>query len=228
MPSRDRVLLVDDDLRVLEAIERALAIKGFVVSTADCGERALEQIALHVYDVIVLDIQMPDIDGIAVCQRLRGDGDLTPVLMLTARDGVQDRVLGLHVGADDYLVKPFALDELIARIRALLRRAEQEGRARVLRFADLVLDPTSVSVRRGDREIELTLMEFRLLELLMRNPRRVITRDLVVDQLWGGGLDLASNSLTVHVSTLRRKLEATGASRLIHTVRGVGYVLREP
>jgi two-component system response regulator MprA len=222
------VLLVDDDLRVLEAIERALAIKGFVVSTADCGERALEQIALHVYDVIVLDIQMPDIDGIAVCQRLRGDGDLTPVLMLTARDGVQDRVLGLHVGADDYLVKPFALDELIARIRALLRRAEQEGRARVLRIADLVLDPTSVSVRRGDREIELTLMEFRLLELLMRNPRRVITRDLVVDQVWGGGLDLASNSLTVHISTLRRKLEATGASRLIHTVRGVGYVLREP
>ena len=228
MPSRDRVLLVDDDLRVLEAIERALAIKGFVVSTADCGERALEQIALHVYDVIVLDIQMPDIDGIAVCQRLRGDGDLTPVLMLTARDGVQDRVLGLHVGADDYLVKPFALDELIARIRALLRRAEQEGRARVLRIADLVLDPTSVSVRRGDREIELTLMEFRLLELLMRNPRRVITRDLVVDQVWGGELDLASNSLTVHISTLRRKLEATGASRLIHTVRGVGYVLREP
>jgi two-component system response regulator MprA len=228
VPSRDRVLLVDDDLRVLEAIERALAIKGFVVSTADCGERALEQIALHVYDVIVLDIQMPDIDGIAVCQRLRGDGDLTPVLMLTARDGVQDRVLGLHVGADDYLVKPFALDELIARIRALLRRAEQEGRARVLRIADLVLDPTSVSVRRGDREIELTLMEFRLLELLMRNPRRVITRDLVVDQVWGGELDLASNSLTVHISTLRRKLEATGASRLIHTVRGVGYVLREP
>ena len=228
MPSRDRVLLVDDDLRVLEAIERALAIKGFVVSTADCGERALEQIALHVYDVIVLDIQMPDIDGIAVCQRLRGDGDLPPVLMLTARDGVQDRVLGLHVGADDYLVKPFALDELIARIRALLRRAEQEGRARVLRIADLVLDPTSVSVRRGDREIELTLMEFRLLELLMRNPRRVITRDLVVDQVWGGELDLASNSLTVHISTLRRKLEATGASRLIHTVRGVGYVLREP
>lgn len=228
MPSRDRVLLVDDDLRVLEALERALALKGFVVSTADCGERALEQIARHYHDVIVLDIQMPDIDGIAVCQRLRGDGDLTPVLMLTARDGVQDRVLGLDVGADDYLVKPFALDELTARIRALLRRAEQEGRARVLGFADLVLDPTTVNVRRGDREIELTLMEFRLLELLMRNPRRVITRDLVVDQVWGGGLDLASNSLTVHISTLRRKLEATGASRVIHTVRGVGYVLREP
>jgi two-component system response regulator MprA len=198
------------------------------VSTADCGAGALEQIALHIHDVIVLDIQMPDIDGIEVCRRLRGEGARTPVLMLTACDGVQDRVLGLNVGADDYLVKPFALDELIARIRALLRRAELEGRARVLRFADLVLDPTSVSVRRGDREIELTPMEFRLLQLFMRNPRRVITRDLVVDQIWGDGLDLASNSLTVHVSTLRRKVEATGADRLIHTVHGVGYVLREP
>ncbi len=228
MTPRERVLLVDDDSRVLAALERALMIKGFDISTAECGTQALESIRRRIYDVIVLDIQMPDIDGVEVCRRLRDGGDRTPVLMLTARDGVQDRVLGLDVGADDYLVKPFALDELIARIRALVRRAELDGRDGVLRFADLVLDPASVQVWRCEHLVELTAMEFRLLALFMRNPRRVITRDLVVEQVWGTDPDLCSNSLTVHVSTLRRKIEGDGATRLLHTVRGVGYVLREP
>jgi len=179
------------------------------------------------YDAIVMDVHLPDIDGLEVCRRLRDGGDQTPILILTANDGVQDRVRGLAVGADDYLVRPFALDELVMRIRTLIRRADLDGRVGVLQLADLVLDPVTARVWRSERLVELTGMEFRILKLLMRNPGRVIPRDMIIEQTWGTEPSLASNSLTVHVSTLRRKIECDGASRLLHTVYGVGYVLRE-
>lgn len=212
---------------MLEALERTLTIRGLEISTAECGTQALESVRRRMYDAIVMDVHLPDIDGLEVCRRLRDGGDQTPILILTARDGVQDRVRGLAVGADDYLVRPFALDDLAARIRALIRRADLEGRVGVLQLADLVLDPVSARVWRGERLVELTVMELRILKLLMRNPGRVIPRDMIIEQTWGTEPSLASNSLTVHVSNLRRKIECDGASRLLHTVYGVGYVLRE-
>jgi two-component system response regulator MprA len=225
---KPRVLVVDDDPRILEALRRALTLKGFAVSTAEGGEPALSLLGLGAPDVLVLDVAMPDVDGIEVCRRLREAGDRTPVLMLTARDAVADRVVGLEAGADDYLVKPFALEELIARLRALLRRSSGDGGgAAVLRFADLTLDEGTFEARRGDRPLQLTRTEFQLLGALLLNPRRVVTREALFERVWGYDLDLSSNSLAVYISTLRRKLEEGGEARLIHTVRGVGYALRE-
>ena len=225
---KPRVLVVDDDPRILEALRRALTLKGFAVSTAEGGEPALSLLGLGAPDVLVLDVAMPDVDGIEVCRRLREAGDRTPVLMLTARDAVADRVVGLEAGADDYLVKPFALEELIARLRALVRRTGGDGGgAALLRFADLTLDEGTFEARRGARPLQLTRTEFQLLGTLLLNPRRVVTREALFERVWGYDLDLSSNSLAVYISTLRRKLEEGGEPRLIHTVRGVGYVLRE-
>jgi two-component system response regulator MprA len=225
---KPRVLVVDDDARILVALRRALTLKGFAVSTAEGGDRALSLLGLGAPDVLVLDVAMPDVDGIEVCRRLREAGDRTPVLMLTARDAIADRVVGLEAGADDYLVKPFALEELVARLRALLRRtAAADGGTAVLRFADLTLDEGTFEARRGDRPLQLTRTEFQLLGTLLLNPRRVITREALFERVWGYELDLSSNSLAVYISSLRRKLEEGGEARLIHTVRGVGYVLRE-
>jgi two-component system, OmpR family, response regulator MprA len=222
-----RVLVVDDEPAVRTALERALRLAGYDVSLAEGGEQALREVAVAAPDAIVLDVLMPGVDGLEVCRRVRSAGDGTPILMLTARDAVSDRVAGLDAGADDYLVKPFALDELLARLRALLRRTSSAG-DHMLRFADLTLDPGTREVRRGGRRIELTRTEFNLLELFLRNPRRVLTRDVILEQVWGFNFGTASNSLDVFAGYLRRKTEAGGESRLIHTVRGVGYVLKEP
>jgi two-component system response regulator MprA len=218
--------VVDDEPAVRQALERALRFEGYQVETADDGPAALAAHAGLAADAIVLDVAMPRMDGLEVCRRLRSAGDLTPVLMLTARAAVNDRVAGLDAGADDYLVKPFALEELLARIRALLRRTvpSEDG---VIRFADLSLDPGTREVRRGDRLIELTRTEFLLLELLLRNARQVLTRELIFDRVWGYDFGANSNSLEVYIGYLRRKTEADGEARLIHTVRGVGYVLKE-
>ena len=220
-----RVLVVDDEPAVRSALERALKLEGYDVDLAEDGADALHRLALNAPDAIVLDVLMPRVDGLEVCRRLRQADDATPVLMLTARDAVSDRVAGLDAGADDYLVKPFALEELFARLRALLRRSEH-GVA-VLRFADLELDAGAREVRRGERSIELTRTEFLLLELFLRNPRQVLTRSLIFDRVWGYDFGPTSNSLEVYVGYLRRKLEEAGEPRLIHTVRGVGYALRE-
>ena len=221
-----RVLVVDDEPPVRTALERALRLAGYDVALAEGGEQALREVAGAAPDAIVLDVLMPGVDGLEVCRRIRSAGDTTPILMLTARDAISDRVAGLDAGADDYLVKPFALDELLARLRALLRRTSPDG-AKVLRFADLTLDPNTREVRRGDRTLDLTRTEFHLLELFMRNPRRVLTRDVILEQVWGFNFGPASNSLDVFAGYLRRKTEAGGEPRLIHTVRGVGYVLRD-
>ena len=221
-----RVLVADDERAVRESLRRALTLEGYEVELASGGREALESVGQGRADVVVLDVLMPDIDGLEVCRRLRHVGDRVPVLMLTARDAVSDRVEGLEAGADDYLVKPFDLDELIARLRALLRRTLGTDDQNQLRFADLTLDPAAHEARRGDRRIELTRTEFLLLELFMLNPRRVLTRSLIHERVWGYDFGPASNSLGVYVGYLRRKLEAEGEPRLIHTVRGVGYVLR--
>jgi two-component system, OmpR family, response regulator MprA len=221
-----RVLVVDDEPPVRTALERALRLAGYDVALAEGGERALREVAASAPDAIVLDVLMPGVDGLEVCRRIRSAGDTTPILMLTARDAVSDRVAGLDAGADDYLVKPFALDELLARLRALLRRTSPDG-AKVLRFADLTVDPATREVKRGARPIDLTRTEFHLLELFMRNPRRVLSRNVILEQVWGFNFGPASNSLDVFAGYLRRKTEAAGEPRLIHTVRGVGYVLRE-
>src|SRR5919198_2298237 len=221
-----RILVVDDEPAVREAVERALRLDGHDVLLAADGGEALETLGERPADAVVLDVLMPRVDGLELCRRMRLRGDRTPVLMLTARDAISDRVAGLDAGADDYLVKPFALDELLARLRALLRRTSPDG-AKVLRFADLTLDPNTREVRRGDRTIDLTRTEFHLLELFMRNPRRVLTRDVILEQVWGFNFGPASNSLDVFAGYLRRKTEAGGEPRLIHTVRGVGYVLRD-
>ena len=222
-----RVLVVDDDPAVRAALERALRLEGYEVELAPGGEEALRRVALAAPDAIVLDVLMPELDGLAVCRRLREAADETPVLMLTARDGVADRVDGLDAGADDYLVKPFALEELLARLRALLRRTGTNGNGASLRFGDLTMDTRTREVRRGERPIELTRTEFHLLELFLRNPRQVLTRAVIFDRVWGYDFGPASNALEVYVGYLRRKLEAAGEPRLIHTVRGVGYALRE-
>jgi len=222
-----RVLVVDDDAAVSGSIGRALRLEGYEVDIADSGSSALRILAVTPPDAVVLDLQLPDVDGLEVCRRLRGTGDDTPVLMLTARDAIDDRVLGLDAGADDYLVKPFALAELLARLRALLRRRTSEV-GEVLRFADLSLDLGSREAHRGDRLFTLTRIEFDLLELFLRHPRQVLTREVILDRVWGYNFDSGTNSLAVYVGYLRRKTEAGGEERLVHTVRGVGYALREP
>jgi two-component system, OmpR family, response regulator MprA len=221
-----RILVVDDDRAVREAVGRALKQEGYEVDAAGNGDQALQQMEDLPPDAVVLDVLMPPPNGLQVARSLRQSGDRTPILMLTARDAVEDRVEGLDAGADDYLVKPFALAELLARVRALLRRtAEEEGEP--LRFVDLTLDPLSYEVSRNGRPIEMTRTEFRLLELFLRHPRQVLTRDVIFDRVWGYDFGPSSNSLEVYVGYLRRKTEAEGEPRLIHTVRGVGYVLRE-
>jgi two-component system, OmpR family, response regulator MprA len=223
-----RILVVDDERAVRSAVRRALTLEGYTVEVAEGGGRALNILQASTPDAVVLDVLMPDLDGIEVCRRLRAADDRTPVLLLTARDAVGDRVAGLDAGADDYLPKPFALEELLARLRALLRRTAVNGGAGVLRFADLTLDPGAHEARMSARRIELTRTEFSLLELFMRNRRQVLTRSLIHEQVWGYDFGPSSNSLGVYVGYLRRKLEAEGEPRLIHTIRGVGYVLREP
>ncbi|MGL5810764.1 MAG: response regulator transcription factor, partial [Nocardioides sp.] len=213
-----RVLVVDDDQQIREALQRALRLKGFDASVAVDGEDALSQVALAAPDVLVLDIMMPGVDGVEVCRRVRDAGDRTPILMLTARDGVSDRVLGLESGADDYLVKPFALDELVARIRALLRRVGPDGEHRVLRYADLALDTGTYQVTRGSRTLVLTRTEYDLVEILLANPRQVLPREVIFRRVWGHDIELSSNTLPTFMSSLRKKLEEHGEPRLIHTV----------
>jgi len=222
------VLVVEDDAAVRESLVRALGQDGYAVETAADGHVALSAVAAREPDVVVLDVGLPGVDGLAVCRRYRADGRRTPVLMLTARDRVADRVAGLDAGADDYLVKPFALVELLARLRALLRRTEPVGTMAALQFADLVMEPSLVEVRRGARRIELTRTEYQLLELFLRNPRRVLTRAVIFTHVWGYDFGEGSNSLDVYIGYLRRKLEADGEPRLIQTVRGFGYALRQP
>jgi two-component system response regulator MprA len=223
-----RILVVDDEPAVREAIDRALRLEGYRTELAPDGRAALDALAAAPPDAMVLDVLMPEVDGLEVCRRLRAAGYRTPVLMLTARDAVADRVRGLDAGADDYLVKPYALEELRARLRALLRRAAPAANDPRLRFGDLELDPGGHTVRRGKRDVELTRTEFLLLELFLRHPRQVLTRSVVFEHVWGYDFGPTSNSLEVYVGYLRRKLEAGGEPRLIQTVRGVGYVLREP
>jgi two-component system, OmpR family, response regulator MprA len=219
------VLVVDDEPAVRGSLRRALGLEGYEISTADDGEEALEALAEYDFEAVILDIAMPGIDGIEVCHRVRRSGDRTPILMLTARDAVDDRVAGLDAGADDYLSKPFALRELMARLRALMRRTEAVEEP-VLRFEDLALNRQTREVHRGEREVELTRTEFSLLELLMDNPRLVLTRSQIFEHVWGYDFGPTSNSLGVYIGYLRRKLEAGSEPRLIQTVRGVGYSLR--
>ena len=222
-----RILVVDDEPAVRRALERALTLDDYTVELAADGQEALDALAHQPADAIVLDIMMPRLDGLEVARRMRRAGDRTPILMLTARDAVDDRVAGLDVGADDYLVKPFALRELQARLRALLRRTGNPGDDETLRFADLTLDPVVHEVRRGARTIELTKTEFLLLELFLRHPRQVLTRSQIFESVWGYDFGPTSNALGVYMGYLRRKTEAGGEPRLLHTVRGVGYILRD-
>ena len=221
-----RVLVVDDEPAVRRALERALKLDDYEVVLAADGQEALDELASSPADAVVLDIAMPHVDGLEVCRRMRQAGDRTPVLMLTARDGIDDRVAGLDAGADDYLVKPFALRELNARLRALLRRVDPGGPT--LAFGDLVLDRSAHEVRRGDRQIELSRTEFSLLELFLEHPRQVLTRSVLFERVWGYDFGATSNALGVYIGYLRRKTEAGGERRLLHTVRGIGYVLRDP
>jgi two-component system, OmpR family, response regulator MprA len=222
-----KILVVDDERAVRESLRRALVLQGYEVELASDGAEALARLAADGQpDAVVLDILMPGIDGLEVCRQIRRRGNSVPVLMLTARDAVGDRVEGLDAGADDYLVKPFALEELLARIRALMRRALPAADG-VLHFADLELDTGTREVQRGGDKVELTRTEFNLLELFMLNPRQVLTRSIIFERVWGYDFGFASNSLDVYIGYLRRKTEAGGKPRLIHTVRGVGYALRE-
>lgn len=226
-PTNAYVAIVDDDPAIRTALGRALRMENYDVELFEDGLSALRAVQLRAPDAIILDLQLPDIDGLEVCRRIRRGGDATPILMLTARDAVNDRVEGLDVGADDYLVKPFDLAELLARLRALLRRRQaSEGEDTVLRFEDLTLNPGTREVRRGERVIELTKIEFDLLELFLQHPRQVLTRDQILDLVWGYTFDSGTNSLAVYIGYLRRKLEEAGEVRLIQTVRGVGYALR--
>ncbi|MEU5422647.1 response regulator transcription factor [Streptomyces sp. NPDC001407] len=226
-----RILIVDDEPAVREALRRSLAFEGYGTELAVDGLDALEKVTAYDPELIVLDVLMPRMDGLTAARRLRASGVTVPILMLTARDTVGDRVTGLDAGADDYLVKPFELDELLARIRALLRRssyaaAAVEAVSHTLAFADLHMDLTTREVTRGDRPVELTRTEFTLLELFLTHPRQVLTREQILKSVWGFEFEPSSNSLDVYVMYLRRKTEAGGEPRLVHTVRGVGYVLR--
>jgi two-component system response regulator MprA len=221
------VVIVDDDESIRNSLGRALRLENYEVDLFPDGASALKAFQLRAPDTIVLDLQLPDIDGLEICRRIRQAGDATPILMLTARDAVNDRVEGLDAGADDYLVKPFDLPELLARLRALLRRqsvAASDGN--VLRFEDLTLNPQTREVDRAGRTVDLTKIEFDLLELMMQNPRQVLTREQILDLVWGYNFDSGTNSLAVYVGYLRRKLEEGGEERLIQTIRGVGYALR--
>jgi two-component system response regulator MprA len=223
------VLLVEDDPAVRGAVERALRHAGHRPTLATDGVRALEEATAGPFDAVILDLGLPRLDGLEVSRRLRAAGNRVPILMLTARAAIADRVEGLDAGADDYLVKPFALDELLARLRAMERRAPANGQTRgELRFGDLVIDRDAITCFRGAREIQLSRTEYLLLELLMANQGKVLSRDLIFDKVWGYNFGPESNSLDVYVGYLRRKLEAAGEPRIIHTVRGVGYVMREP
>ena len=221
-----RILVIDDDQQLGSAVRRALAYDGYQVTLARDGTEGLRQAREQAPDLVVLDILMPGLDGLEVCRRLRA-GDDIPILMLTARDDVADRVQGLDAGADDYLVKPFAVDELLARVRALLRRGASDKRAPVLRFGDLRLDTATREAFRGERRIELSTKEYELLALFLRHPRRVLTREMIFDRVWNYDFGSQSNLIEVYVGYLRQKLERDGEPRLIHTVRGAGYVLRE-
>jgi two-component system response regulator MprA len=225
--SDPRILLVDDEPAVQASLERLLRQAGYQVETASDGRRALTAVGESAPDALVLDVVMPGLDGLEVTRRLRNMGDQTPVLLLTARDEVSDRVTGLDAGADDYLTKPFAVEELLARLRALLRRSGADETAE-LRVGDLVLDPVSHQASRGGRPLELTRTEFALLELFLANPGRALTRTAIYQAVWGYDFGPASNSLDVYVGYLRRKTEAAGEPRVLHTLRGVGFVLREP
>jgi two-component system response regulator MprA len=222
-----RVLVVDDEPAVQNALSRALTLERYDVAQAADGREALQHLRDASYEVVILDVAMPHIDGLEVCRRLREGGDRTPVLMLTAREQIDDRVAGLDAGADDYLVKPFALRELSARVRALLRRAGEEDEERTLAFEDLRLDRLAHEAWRGERALTLTRTEFLLLEMFLRHPRQVLTRSAIFEHVWGYDFGATSNSLGVYMGYLRRKTEEGGEPRLLHTVRGVGYVLRK-
>jgi two-component system, OmpR family, response regulator MprA len=222
-----RILVVDDEPAVRSSLSRALRLEGYSVALAGDGQEALDELERERCDAIVLDVSMPRVDGLEMCRRLRASGDQTAVLMLTARETIDDRVAGLDAGADDYLVKPFALRELMARLRAILRRQSDDGMPQPVSFADLTLDPVAYEVQRGGRRIELSRTEFLLLELFLRNPRQVLTRSTIFERVWGYDFGETSNSLAVYMGYLRRKTEAGGEPRLFHTVRGVGYILRD-
>ncbi len=227
MAEQARILVVDDEPAVQNALSRALALERYEVAQAADGREALERLGAAAYEAIILDISMPHVDGLQVCRRLREGGDRTPVLMLTAREEVDDRVAGLDAGADDYLVKPFALRELLARVRALLRRTgEDDEQGSELAFEDLRLDRLAHEAWRGERTLQLTRTEFQLLEMFLRHPRQVLTRSAIFEHVWGYDFGATSNSLGVYMGYLRRKTEEAGEARLLHTVRGVGYVLR--
>jgi two-component system response regulator MprA len=223
-----RVLIVDDDRALRDALRRALVLAGYDTTLVDSGEAALGEVARSEPDAIVLDIGLPDVDGIEVCRRLRGSGNRVPVLMLSARDAVEDRIDGLDAGADDYLVKPFDVGELRARLRALMRRSGMNGDVSGVSYQELRLDGDRHGVSVGENFVELTRTEFQLLELLMINAGRVLPHNLIYERVWGYDFGPASNALRVYIGYLRRKLEQAGARPLLHTVRGVGYVLREP
>ena len=222
-----KILVVDDERAVRESLRRALELEGYEIELAEDGSQALDRVeADGEPDAMILDVLMPGVDGLEVSRTLRRQGSKVPILMLTARTQVEDRVEGLDAGADDYLTKPFALEELLARVRALLRRTT-EGTGETLRFADLELEPGTREVRRGGERVDLTRTEFSLIELFLLNPRQVLTRSLIFERVWGYDFGFASNSLDVYIGYLRRKTETGGQPRLIHTVRGVGYALRE-
>jgi two-component system, OmpR family, response regulator MprA len=223
-----RILVVDDDRAVREALRRALTLGGFDVQMAENGEQALERIVQSIPDVVVLDIGLPGIDGLEVCRRVRRLGNRVPILMLTARDAISDRIDGLDVGADDYMIKPFDVEELKARVRALLRRANPDSEGDALSFAEVRLDTERHGAQVGEQFVELTRTEYQLLELLLLNPKRVLPHSVIYDRVWGYDFGPTSNALRVYIGYLRRKLEDAGARNLIHTVRGVGYSLREP
>jgi two-component system, OmpR family, response regulator MprA len=228
MAEQTRILVVDDEPAVQQALARALALERYEVAQAADGRQALERMGEASYEAIILDVSMPLLDGLEVCQRLRHSGDRTPVLMLTARGEIDDRVAGLDAGADDYLVKPFALRELMARLRALLRRTGEDDEEQTLAFEDLRLDRLAHEAFRGERPLLLTRTEFLLLELFLRHPRQVLSRSTIFEHVWGYDFGATSNSLGVYMGYLRRKTEADSEPRLLHTVRGVGYVLRRP
>jgi two-component system response regulator MprA len=225
-----RILVVEDERSILSAIRRGMAFEGYTVEVAETGNQALDIVRDRLPDLIVLDIMLPGIDGLEVCRRIRAAGEDVPILMLTARDEVQDRVAGLDAGADDYLIKPFAFEELLARVRALLRRLERHDDDRltgeVMQYGDLTLDTTTRYAHRGERRIELTTREFDLLMLFMRHPNQVLPREMIMERVWGYDFPGESNVLEVYVKNLRRLLEAGGEPRVLQTVRGAGYVLR--